>query len=518
MKSKRAEKLRKRKARVQKRERRIIRQLKSRGRCAQDHPVFGGRMVEYEVADRTIAVGAGGVGAIHGLVQRVGLAGEIDRTLHVLKQHQPYHESDHVLNIAYNVLCGGRCLEDLEQRRHDEGYLRVLGARRAPDPTTAADFCRRCGDEDVEAIMQAIDESRLRIWSIQPDSFFDKAVIDVDGTIVETTGECKEGMDLSYNGKWGYHPQLISLANTGEPLCIENRSGNRRSDDGAAIRLDDAIDLCHRAGFRRILLRGDTAFSQSQHLDRWNVEGVSFVFGYPAKENLPEIAKELPETAWRRLDRPQPVTPREKQRKRLPRVKEGIVKERGYKNIVLENEWVAEFDYQPVACKRAYRMVVVRKDLEVLQGQELLFPEIRYLFYITNLSRMSASKIVFTANKRCAQEKLIDQLKNQVHALRSPVGNLTSNWAYMVIASLAWTLKAWMALSIPATGRWARRRSEDRRQLLTMSFRTFVEEMIRVPAQILTTGRQVICRLLSWTRHQSLFFRVVEALEVPMRC
>ena len=79
-----------------------------------------------------------------------------------------------------------------------------------------------------------------------------------------------------------YHPLLVSLANTGEPLFIVNRSGNRPSHEGAASYLDQAIKLCRRAGFEDILLRGDTDFSQVRHLDRWNVQGVRFVFGYKA--------------------------------------------------------------------------------------------------------------------------------------------------------------------------------------------------------------------------------------------
>ena len=157
--------------------------------------------------------------------------------------HLPYHESDHILNIAYNILCNGDCLEEIEQLRDDEVYLDALGTGRIPDPTTAGDFCRRFTKDDVESLMDIINQVRVDIWSKQPEEFFRQAIIDVDGTIAETTGECKEGMNISYKGTWGYHPLVISLANTQEALYLVNRSGNCTSSYNAAGYLDKAIEL-----------------------------------------------------------------------------------------------------------------------------------------------------------------------------------------------------------------------------------------------------------------------------------
>src|SRR4029077_19149802 len=108
---------------------------------------------------------------------------------------RPYHESDHVLNIAYNALCDGRCLQDLELRRQDEAYLNMLGALRIPDPTTAGDFFRRFGTHDIEALHDAFDAARRKVWALQGEDFFAEACIDVDGILVPTAGECKEGME-----------------------------------------------------------------------------------------------------------------------------------------------------------------------------------------------------------------------------------------------------------------------------------------------------------------------------------
>ena len=187
--------------------------------------------IHYELAERTRAIAAGGIGSIHQVVKTLGLDDRINARLKLLKIHMPYHESDHVLNIAYNLLAGGACLEHLELRRNNEVYLDALGARRIPDPTTAGDFCRRFTKWDIHLLQETFNEARLKVWRQQPESFFEEAIIDGDGTMAETHGECKAGMDINHEAKWGYHPLLISLANTAEPLYLLNRSGNRPSHE-----------------------------------------------------------------------------------------------------------------------------------------------------------------------------------------------------------------------------------------------------------------------------------------------
>ena len=177
--------------------RRIGQRLEESTSEDRGQPMFNPENVHYEMAERARGLAAGGIGAVHQLALKIGLVDRIDRDLHLLKIHRPYHESDHVLNIALNVMAGGECLEDLELRRNDEVFLDALGTQRIPDPTTAGDFCRRFSEGDVRALMDAIDETRLEIWKQQSDDFFDEAIIDMDGTMVPTTGECKEGMDIS---------------------------------------------------------------------------------------------------------------------------------------------------------------------------------------------------------------------------------------------------------------------------------------------------------------------------------
>lgn len=499
--------------------RRIERRLDKRDLRGCERPMITASNIDYEIAGRTRAVAAGGLGAMQLVVKKLGLAEAIDERLQLLKLHLPYHESDHVLNMAYNLLAGGRCLEHLEWRRQDEVYLDALGARRIPDPTTAGDFCRRFSAQDIDALQEVFNQTRLAVWRQQPDAFFDVAVLDADGTLVETAGECKEGIDINYQGQWGYHPLIVSLANTAEPLYLVNRSGNRPSHEGAAEYFDKAIRLCRRAGFRTIRLRGDTDFTQTAHLDGWDEQGdVRFVFGINAMPNLYEIAENLPPKAWRRLRRPAKYQVKTSPRARPTNVKEQVVQDREFKNIQLVNESVAEFQYSPTFCQKTYRVVVVWKDLEVTQGQQKLFDDSRCFFYITNDWEPSAEEIVFDANDRCDQENLVQQHKSGVRSLTAPVDNLVSNWAYMVMAGLAWSLKAWAALLLPETGQWKEQRATEKRTLLRMDFATFQSAFIQMPAQIIRGGRRIVYRLLSWNPWQPVFFRLLDQLRLPLRC
>src|SRR6476659_3634922 len=177
---------------------RILRRIENKPGVERHQPMMAASNIHYEIAEKVRAIAPGGIGAIHLLAQRLGLVHDIDHGLHLLKRHLPYHESDHVLNIAFNLLAGGKRIEHLERRRNDEVYLDALGARRVPDPTTAGDFCRRFARDDVLTLMDTINEARLRVWAQQPPAFFAEAILEADGSIVPSDAECKRGMDFTY--------------------------------------------------------------------------------------------------------------------------------------------------------------------------------------------------------------------------------------------------------------------------------------------------------------------------------
>ena len=502
-------------ARKRRIEKRLAQANQDKYQCfaAGDGPVIDPPGVKYELADKTRGIAFGGVGLMVKLAREVGLVDAIDNELHLLKMHVPYHESDHVLNLALNALCDATCLQDIELRRNDEVFLDALGAQSIPDPTTAGDFCRRFTSvEHIESLETAIHTARVNVWSRQAPEFFDEAIIDMDSSIVATDGECKEGMDISHKGEWGYHPLLLTLANTGEVLSLVNRSGNRPSEEGAAHQADIAIIRCRRAGFRSIRLRGDTAFSQTQYLDHWDDAGVLFQFGYDAMSNVKELAENLPETAWKKLKRPAAYRRQGPPRKRRGKVKRQIIRRREYLHLELKSEEVAEFDYRPTACGKTYRMVVVRKNISQEKGEKRLLDEVRYFFYITNDRAATPAKIVFGCNDRCDQENLLAQLGGGVRALAAPVDNLLSNWAYMLMTSLAWTLKAWAALLLPVEPRKKEEHEAERRTWLRMEFKTFINNVMRLPCQIVRGARRTVYRLLSWNPYLPSFFRLCEVL------
>lgn len=336
--------------------------------------------------------------------------------------------------------------------------------------------------------MEIKNTVRRKIWQQQPASFKRLATINVDGTLCPTQGQCKQGMDISYNGQWGYHPLIVSLHNTREPLYVINRSGNAPSHLGSAQWIDKSLDLVCGT-FKKVQLRGDTDFSLSAHMDKWD-ERCTFIFGVDAQPNLVKIANEVGDWQWEPLDKKQAPELKTQPRRRPQNVKQQVVKKRKFKKIRTESEHVVHFTYQPGKCEKSYRVIALRKTLKVIKGELDLFDDIRYFFYITNdWKRPTAEMIQFYRN-RSDHENDIDQLKNGVKTLTPASDSLLSNWALMVIASLAWDLKAWYGLLLSY-----RRLGLS---MVRMEFKRFLNSFIRIPCLIIRTGRRIFYRLVGY--------------------
>jgi hypothetical protein len=481
----------------------IKKRLQKKGYTDQPSPIMTAKNIHYEISDKTRAMSYGGIGAIHAMVKTLELDKAINTSLELLKVHLPYHESDHVLNIAYNALLGGKRLEDIELRRNDESYMDALGAERIPDPTTAGDFTRRFEQKDIVTLMDTFNDVREKVWTALPKGEMKEGIIDVDGTLAQTLGECKEGIDISYKGIWGYHPLIITLANTKEPLYLVNRPGNVVSHEGCAEWIDKAIDLVG-AHADRVLVRGDTDFSLTAHFDRWS-EKADFVFGIDAHRSFVDRADDLNADRWSPLDREPKYEVKTKERSKPRNVKEEIVIKRKFETIRLNSEEVAEFDYQPGKCKKNLSNGGGEKNITREKGELALFDDIRYFFYVTTRQDLTAREVVEHANKRCNQENVIEQIKNGVNAMRMPVDNLESNWAYMVMATLAWNLKAWLGILSP-NKQWGA-------QIIKMEFRRFLNTYILIPCQIVSTGRKIVYRLLGYNDALIDFFSTFEHIK-----
>jgi hypothetical protein len=463
-------------------------------------PMLTTGKISYEVGGNVEATPFGGLFAMHRLVTRLGLVTAIDASLELLKIHLPYHESDHVLTLAYSVLCGGTRLEDVDRLRNDVPLMNGLGARLLPDPTTTGDFLRRFAEADLLTLMNAINSVRPRLWAARgADLLGDVAFLDADGTIVPTTGELKQGMDISYKGIWGYAPLLITLANTREVLYLVNRPGNAPSHADAAAWIDQAITLVAPHA-KRVCLRGDTDFALTAQFDRW-AERADFVLGTDNIAALRTRAEALDASAWKRLQRPAPYeTTTGTRRARRHNRKQQVIAERGFVNLRLDYEDVAEFTYRPGKCQRAYRVVVVRKNISRMKGEHALIDEIRYFFYFTTypVDTHTPAQIVELANDRCDQENIVGQLKSGINALHAPVDDLHSNWAYMLIAALAWNIKSWHAMMM--------HRKTDRAAFIRMEFKRFLDTVIRIPAMVLARARAIVVRLVAYTVNIDRFF------------
>jgi hypothetical protein len=327
--------------------------------------------------------------------------------------------------------------------------------------------------------------------------------------------------DFSQSDLQKYYPLVITLAETQEVLYLHNRSGNRPSLEHSSLYFDLAIKQCKKAGFRKIVLRGDNDFSSTEHLDRWDKQGVKFILGFDARPNLCRIAENLPKTAWKRLDRSKESFAPEKERSKHPNVKEPIVVANGYENQKLRAESYAEFDYRPTACGKPYRMVVVCKEIDVTSGQMFLFDKDKYFFYITNEDQgeVPGRGVIRGAKRRCNQENTISQLK-ACGALSAPLNDLESNGAYMLFASLALTLKLWSGMMIRVTGNANQKqvRRDARNRIIRMEYWIFLNSLLLLPAQIVRSARTRIFRLLTYRPRVDLPFTIHDHIQLPLRC
>ena len=440
-----------------------------------------------EIEKRGKVTAYGGLALAHKLVNGLDLPRDIDREMELLKFHLPYHESDHVLTHVYNLFTGGTCIEDIANLQDSEAFKNLVGACRVPDPTTAGDFLRRFGSHELGVVDTVLDETRAKVWKALPRGRRCRITVDLDSTIKPVYGECKQGADFSYTGKWSYHPLLISTAETNECLRLINRPGNASSAEG----VEDALDPCleRLTGiFDRVFVRGDSAFYRTELIKLCEAHGADFAFVMRSCPALEQAVRALPEARFRpfapRLD--QACSRRLKQhRRKRQRIRRLKARQRGYRTLSTQAEWVAEMRYRPSGLDRSYRVLVKRQLIEERNGQAALLERYQYHFVITSIQDLPAADLVRFAYARCNQENTIEQLKHGLAALRMPTGELLANAAFMLAALIAWNLKAWLSLlALPA-------------ESLRWEWKRFRHAFVYVASKIVTRARTSVAQLAS---------------------
>jgi len=304
----------------------------------------------------------GGLALASGLVSKLRVAQAIDDRLSLLSSHRPFHESDHVLTHVYNLFVGGTAIEDIATLQHSEPVRRILGTSRIPDPTTAGDFLRRFDASAARELDRVIDEIHRRAWRSRFGRRKAKrGVVDLDSHVRHVYGNQKEGAEFTYKGGFGYHPLVISLAESQECLRLVNRPGNAPSADGAAAHLAELVPML-KSRFRRVLVRGDSAFARQDIFEVCDEHDLSFAMVSPARRNFAELAESVPERSWRpfRARDARPARGR-RRRKRGVNRRRRCARRRGKRDLKLERQWVAELSYRPSRNERTYRLIVEDK-------------------------------------------------------------------------------------------------------------------------------------------------------------
>lgn len=434
----------------------------------------------------------GGLVLAQQFVRRLGVAQRLDGELKLFKRHAPYHESDHVLALAYTLYADGRCLEDQAVLQGSEAVRRLVGACRIPDPSTAGDFLRRFKTtQSVEQLAGVIDEVQEAVWSKLARTVRRRrkkqefALVDLDGHIKPLYGVQKEGADFSYNGQWSYQPLVVSLGGSGECLKVVNQPGSARPSQAAATALKELLPRVKRH-FRNALVRGDTDFDRSDIFNAVMAEGAYFAIGARVYPKRSALAEAISEGSWK------PFVPRAEREERSGPSRRGRTvnwrrhkaAERGYRKLRTVKQWVSEIAYQPHGLSAPCRMIARRILIEETDGQGALFSHFRYRLVLSNLPRSyTPGQVIDLTYQRCDQENVIEQFGQGIAGWRMPVAEFMGNSAWLEIARLAWNLGKWIAqIALPS-------------EVVRWEWKRFRRHFVYIAAKVLKSGRRLVVRL-----------------------
>lgn len=474
--------------------------------------VLGHRKLHIELDERPDVTAAGGLVLPLALLRTFKVPELLDTRVKVLKRHLPYHESDHILSQALMLYAGGTCIEDMTLLQQDQALLKMLDTVRTPDPTTSGDFLRRfVAEGKLEDLRGAIDKIQDRVWASPKRWRWSRrgkkkkaiAVLHLDGHLKTLSGVTREGADFSYKGVWSFSILLASL-DDGECVGVRLRPGNTRSSTGAAELVDEVLPRL-LAEHETVLVLADSDYDRADLREACERHGCHYAFVGREYTNRPELAAKCKN--WRsfrtrasRQAEANRAKPGHKRRRKKPNLRKQRARERGYTQLDLAKQDVAETEGPD-----GTRLVVRRQFLDIEKGkygQRELWHQYRFRYVVTNLpADWSVEDIIDETYKRCDQENVIAGLGTGIAAWRMPVAEKRGNEAWLEIARLAWNL-----------GKWVAQMALDK-EVPRWEWKRFRRAFVDIPVQIVHAGRQLRVRILGTHRSAAQLMLALRRLQ-----
>ena len=368
-----------------------------------------GHTVRLESTEEPLTVHTG-LSLLYAMAEALEIPRILDQHIHVKERERGYPESEHILALAANAFIGGDFMDDLEALREDVAIQKAIGRKDIPDPTTAADFCRRFTLGHILQFNRAMAEIHERVYHLRPK--ITAWTIDTDVKAHEVFGEKKEGAARNYNGIYSLQAMYSFVHETEEMIHCELRSGNTQPGAKAVAylrRMKRKIPV----GIKEIYLRSDSAFYMKGVVDY--CEGERWSFSITADQTAPlrQLIENLGEENWR-------------------------------EDVSHPGLWYSDVWYQPVGWSKPYRYLLRREKKEPKGGQGILFEPLGYKYYavVTNQDE-EVQELMELHDQRGSAERRIGQFSSEFMS-HLPLGGFMANWVYMLCAQLAYNMSYWL--------------------------------------------------------------------------
>ncbi len=366
------------------------------------------RRVKYFAAPDSVTSFAG-LKLITDLAHKLGIIRGLD-TLTVKKRRRGIPVADFVMSLVHNFVVGGQHLTDLQVLRDEKATREHLYDLEVPAPTTAGEMLRKFTIGHIKQLEKVIAGALYVADDMRGGD--EPITLDLDSSIFQVYGYLKEGVRYAYNNMKGFNPLLCFWSETRLLIGARLRSGNRHSAHKAVSFLKECLARLPEG--RRIHVRMDAGFYAREIVEFLVGRGLEFSISARLTEALRADIDALPEESWK----PYPW-------------EEGT-------------EYV-ELSYKPSNWPRAFRMLVKRQPLH--EGNQLVLGGYFYTPVITN-RRGAASSLLKYHLARGGAENYIEEFKNNVSARLLPSQSFMANYAWLVIAQLAYNLGQWFKLLV----------------------------------------------------------------------